>query len=91
METAGAGALRAGALVASLSAIGRVWTVAGAEFCGASFGDAAGEGATRGASMSVAMGCGAPRSTAGESTVPQAVASATSNRLAEIVFIIANE
>jgi hypothetical protein len=65
--------------VASLSPIG----VALSGF--ASLGDAAGNGATTGAAVPLP---GASGSTAGAYVVPQAIAaSATSNRLVEILFI----
>ena len=86
---AGTGAFWAGAVVASLSPIGRVCRVfagVGIAFTGAaSLGDAAGDGATTGNAVPLS---GAPRSTAGASIVPQAAAhSATSNRPVEILFI----
>ena len=75
--------------MASLSPIGRVWSVfagAGVAFSGAaSLGDAAGDGATTGTVVPLS---GAPCSTAGASIVPQAANdSAASNRLVEILFI----
>ena len=75
--------------MASLSPIGRVWSVfVGAEvaFSGAaSLGDAAGDGATNGTAVRMA---GAPSSTAGAYVVPQAATdSAASNRPVEILFI----
>ena len=80
--------------MASLSAIGRVSTVvvgATVWLTGpVSLGDAAGDGATSGAAVPLrTFASGAPGSTAGAYVVPQAAAvSATSSRIAEIVFIL---
>ena len=83
---AGTGAFCAGAVVASLSPIGRVWSVFAGAFSGAaSLGDAAGDGATTGTVVPLS---GAPCSTAGAYVVPQAATdSAASNRPVEILFI----
>ena len=86
---AGTGAFWAGAVVASLSPIGRVWSVfagAGVALSGAaSLGDAAGDGATTGTVVPLS---GAPCSRAGAYVVPQAAKdSAASNRPVEILFI----
>jgi len=87
---AGGGAYCAGAVVASLSPIGRVWSVfagAGVALSGAaSLGNAAGDGATTG--TVVPLLSGAPCSTAGAYVVPQpATDSAARNRPVEILFI----
>ena len=82
---AGAGAFRAGTMVASPSPIGRVSSVVVGLTGALSVGEADDDGVTTGAV--VVSGAGAPCSTEGPSVVPQAaVTSATRSTVIEIGF-----